>query len=57
MGSSIRVMASALLIASAATVAAAQPAVCDRRCLEGTVERYLDALVRHDPSAVPLCDA
>ena len=46
---SIRVMASALLLASAATVAAAQPAACDRQCLEALVDRYLDALVRHDP--------
>jgi hypothetical protein len=51
---SVRVMASALLLASAATVAAAQPAACDRRCLEELVDRYLDALVRHDPAAVPL---
>jgi hypothetical protein len=51
--SPIRAMASALLMASAATVAAAQPA-CDRQCLEGLVDRYVDALVRHDPSAVPL---
>ena len=27
---------------------------CNRACLEGFVDRYLDALVRHDPSAVPL---
>ena len=53
MTSAIRVMASALLLASAVT-ATAQPAACDRRCLETTVERYLDALVKHDPSAVPL---
>ena len=51
--SPIRAMASALLLASAATAAAAQPA-CERRCLEGFVDRYLDALVRHDPTAVPL---
>jgi hypothetical protein len=27
---------------------------CDRACLEGMADRYLDALVAHDPSAVPL---
>ena len=54
MAPSIRVMASALFIAAAATIGAAEEAACDRQCLEGTVERYLDALVRHDPSAVPL---
>jgi hypothetical protein len=50
-------MASTLLIASAATIAAAEEAACDRQCLERTAERYLDALVRHDPSAVPLAAA
>jgi hypothetical protein len=54
MASSIRVMASALLVASAATIASAEDAACDRHCLESVVERYLDALVRHDPNAVPL---
>jgi hypothetical protein len=27
---------------------------CDRACLEGFADRYLDALVAHDPSRVPL---
>jgi hypothetical protein len=27
---------------------------CDRKCLEGFVDRYLDAAVKHDPQAVPL---
>jgi len=54
MASSIRVLASALMLASAAAPAAAQPSACDRQCLESIVEKYLDALVRHDPSAVPL---
>ena len=27
---------------------------CDRKCLEGFVDRYLDAAVKHDPKAVPL---
>ncbi len=49
MASSIRVMASALLLASRATVADRAARSCDRRCLEGFVDRYLDALVRHDP--------
>ena len=52
MASSIRVLASALALA--ATVASAQPAACDRQCLEGFIDRYLDALVRHDPRAVPI---
>ena len=52
MASSIRVLASALALA--ATVATAQPAACNRQCLEGLVDRYLDALVRHDSRAVPI---
>src|SRR5258708_16539688 len=27
---------------------------CDRDCLNGFVDQYLDALVRHDPKLVPL---
>jgi hypothetical protein len=51
----LRILTSALVLASAAgSIATAQPAACDRRCLEGFVDRYLDALVRHDPRAVPI---
>jgi hypothetical protein len=32
--------------------ASATPA-CDRQCLDGLVDRYLDALVAHDPSRIP----
>jgi len=34
--------------------AAAAQAKCDRACLEGFVDRYLDAMVAHNPNAVPL---
>jgi len=34
--------------------ASAESGACDRACLEGFVDRYLDALVKHDPSAAPL---
>src|SRR5580698_7319709 len=27
---------------------------CDRECLNGFVDQYLDALVQHDPKLVPL---
>ena len=27
---------------------------CDRECLNGFVDQYLDALVKHDPKLVPL---
>ena len=47
--------AAALLAACFASTAAwAQSGACDRACLEGFVDRYLDALVKHDPSAVPI---
>lgn len=32
----------------------AQRPVCDRACLEGFIDRYVDALVARDPSVVPL---
>jgi hypothetical protein len=54
----MRTLASALALASAlGCSAAAQPVACDRDCLEGFVDRYLDALVRHDPRAVPIAAA
>ncbi len=39
------------LQASAATLAAE---ACDRSCLEGFVDRYLDAVVDNKPAALPL---
>ena len=27
---------------------------CDRACLEGFVDKYLDAAIAHDPSLLPL---
>jgi hypothetical protein len=37
-----------------ATLRAAQPAACNRACLESFVERYLDAVTQHRPDKVPL---
>ena len=42
---------SAALQASTATLAAE---ACDRSCLEGFVDRYLDAVIENKPSALPL---
>ncbi len=42
-----------LSLCAAGSLQAAQPA-CDRACLEGYVERYLDAVAVNNPSAVPL---
>lgn len=48
----------AALIASVssgiATAAAAAPASCDRTCLAGLITQYVDAVVAHDPSRLPL---
>jgi hypothetical protein len=33
---------------------AAEPQSCDRTCLEGFVDRYLDAVVAHDPARLPV---
>src|SRR5689334_14598858 len=30
------------------------PATCDRGCLESLVNQYLDAVIAHDPSRLPL---
>jgi len=56
-------IAAAVFTATAPSVAA-QPAVatkavdskvqCDRACLEGVMNRYLDAMVAHNPSQAPL---
>ena len=37
-----------------AGVAAAQRGACDRACLEGFVDQYLDAMLAHNPKMVPL---
>ena len=36
--------------------AAQSPARCDRACLEGLLDRYVDALVARDPSRLPAAD-
>jgi hypothetical protein len=43
----------ALILIGASTVHAA-PVDCDRDCLRGFITQYLDALVAHDASALPL---
>ena len=45
-------VAGTLLMACAMTARAAQ--TCDRSCLEGFVDRYLDAVLAHNPQLVPL---
>lgn len=50
------VLAAFLIAAAAAGSAYAQSksGPCDRACLEGFVDRYLDAAIAHDPSLLPL---
>ena len=43
-----------LALLSAAGAGHAAPAGCDRECLRGFITQYLDALVAHNPSALPL---
>jgi hypothetical protein len=54
----IAVLAAALgwSVAAMAAQPAAAPATCDRECLRGTITTYLDALVRHDTSQLPMAD-
>jgi len=40
--------------ASAAPVGGGVAPACDRACMTGLIDRYLAALVRHDPSGLPL---
>jgi hypothetical protein len=44
----------AALIVMSAAACAAQTAACDRNCLIGFADRYLAAMVKHDPAALPL---
>jgi hypothetical protein len=48
----LKYLAGTVLLAGAMSAQAAAP--CDRACLEGFVDHYLDALLAHDPSLVPL---
>ena len=48
------IAAAGLLITTAGHVAQPAAPSCDRACLEGMVERYFDAVVANNPSAIPL---
>jgi hypothetical protein len=54
----VAALAAAAMIGAAGGATAAEgprgPAQCPRACMEGLVDRYLAALVRHDPSGLPL---
>src|SRR6185503_8398524 len=42
-----------LVVAGASLLAAQSPPRCDRACLEGWLDRYVDAFVAHAPARVP----
>lgn len=46
-----------VLLIAAITAAALPAADCDRACLQGFVDSYLDALAKHDPSKLPVADS
>jgi hypothetical protein len=43
-----------LTLAAGSAAIAQDTASCDRRCLQGIADRYLAALVAHDPTRAPL---
>src|ERR1700691_4058983 len=43
-----------LSLASLLALSTASAATCDRACLKTTLDRYLDAVVEHNPAAAPL---
>jgi len=47
------VLALALMLGGTSSFISAQRS-CDRQCLDSYVDRYLDAMIKHDPKLVPL---
>ena len=43
-----------VMVLAAMTASGAQAADCDRACLKGMITKYVDAVVAHDPSRLPL---
>jgi len=52
----MRTSLSTLTLALFAVTASAAPADCDRACLRGVITQYLDAMLAHSPSTLPLSD-
>jgi hypothetical protein len=52
----VALVASVLVLGASGTLFAAQEYQCDRQCLVDMMQRYLAALVKHDPEAVPFAD-
>jgi hypothetical protein len=55
-----KILGTALVCAMLSSTAFAQPSApgsaCDRACLEGFIDQYLDALVAHAPAKLPLAN-
>ena len=43
-----------LALGAAVLIPAAFAAECDRACLKGVLDQYLNAVIQHNPAAVPL---
>ena len=50
----VRLSSCFLIVLSAAFNLFAAGADCDRACLKNTLDQYLGAVIKHDPSAAPL---
>jgi hypothetical protein len=50
----VRVLAGVLCVLSWGANVLAAGTDCDRACLRNALDRYLDAVIKHDPSAAPL---
>ena len=48
------IVCSAMVAAAWASNASAQDRACDRACLRTMLDQYLNAVIKHDPSAAPL---
>jgi hypothetical protein len=48
------IVAGLVCVCAAASTAIAADARCDRACLRSTLDQYLAAVIKHDPSAAPL---
>jgi hypothetical protein len=52
----VALIAAIVVLGASGAVFAAQDSECDRQCLVNMMQRYLAALVKHDPKAVPFAD-
>ena len=53
LGTGLGLLAAGWLLPSSRSIAIEAAGPCDQSCLEGFVDRYLDAMLAHDPGKVP----